>query len=63
MHHSVHTRSEHGSVVLVVGIGLIYSTLSFAAYPLHVLLVLLLDVFHPDVVYPVKQGNLRCTRA
>ena len=60
VHHGVHSRRQHGPVVLIVGIGLVYSTLCFAAHTLHVLLVLLLDVLHPNVVYPVKQSNLQC---
>ena len=58
VHHSVDACSEHGSVVLVVGIGLVNGTLGFAAHTLHVLLVLLLNVLHPDVVDAVKQRNL-----
>lgn len=46
-------------MVLVVGIGLVYSTLGFAAHPLHVFLVFLLNVLHPDVVDAVKQGYLQ----
>lgn len=60
VHHGVHSRCQHGPVVLVVGIGLVYSTLCLAAHTLHVLLVLLLDMLHPYVVYPVKQSNLQC---
>lgn len=59
VHHGVDACSEHGPVVLIVGVGLVYGTLGFAAHPLHVLLVLLLDVLHPDVVDAVKQGNLQ----
>lgn len=59
VHHGVHARSEHGSVVLVVGVGLVNGTLGFAAHPLHVLLILLLNVLHPDVVDAVKQGDLQ----
>ena len=60
VHHGVYSRCQHGPVVLVVGIGLVYSTLCLAAHTLHVLLVLLLDVLHPNVVDPVKQSNLQC---
>lgn len=59
VNHGVDARSEHGPVVLVVGIGLVYGALGFAAHSLHVFLVLLLDVLHPDVVDAVKQGNLQ----
>lgn len=58
MHHGVHSRSQHGPVVLVVGVGLVNGALGLAAHPLHVLLVLLLDVLHPDVVDAVKQSYL-----
>ena len=45
-------------MVLVVAISLVNGALSLAAHTLHVLLILLLNVLHPDVVYPVKKGNL-----
>ena len=59
MHHGVNSCSQHGSVVLIVGIGLINSALRLAAHTLHVLLVLLLNVLHPDVVDAVKQSHLQ----
>ena len=59
VHHGVHSRREHGPVVLVVGIGLVYGALGFAAHTFHVLLVLLLNVLYPDIVDAVKQRNLQ----
>ena len=58
VHHGIHARRQHSPVVLIVGIGLIDGSLSLTTHPLHVLLVLFLDVLHPDVVYPVKQSHL-----
>ena len=56
--HGIHSRCQHGSVGLVVAVGRVNGALSLAAHPLHVLLVLLLDVLHPDVVDAVKQRHL-----
>lgn len=58
-HHGVDSRSEHVAVGLVVAVGQVNGALSFAAHPLHVLLVLLLDVLHSNVVYAVKQRHLQ----
>ena len=62
VHHGVDAGSQHGSVMLVIGIRLVNGALSLAAHALHVLLVLLLDVLHPDVVDAVKQSNLQSAR-
>ena len=61
VHHGVDARSEHGPVVLVVGIGLVNGALGFAAHALHVLLVLLLNMLHPDIVDAIEKGYLQPT--